>query len=97
MEGNKHYIQLDDQNRIVKGFSNAFEQPEVTDICINEQGGRHFELNGHINPPLFNNQGVPLYKWDGTQVIERTQQEIQSDIDILLAPPKRSWKFWRNR
>lgn len=92
-----HYIQLDDQNRIVKGFSNAFEQPGVTDICINEHGGRHFELNGHINPPLFNNQGITLYKWDGTQVIERTQQEIQLDIDALLTPPKRSWKFWRNR
>ncbi|MCG8402692.1 MAG: hypothetical protein MJA84_14050 [Firmicutes bacterium] len=97
MENNKHYIQLDDQNRIVKGFSNAFEKPEVTDICINEHGGRHFELNGRINPPLFNNQGIPLYKWDGAQVIERTQQEIQSGIDVLLAPPKRSWKFWRNR
>ncbi|MCG8401359.1 MAG: hypothetical protein MJA84_07150 [Firmicutes bacterium] len=95
MKENIHYIKLDDQNRIVKGFSNAFEQPEITDICINEHGGRHFELNGQINPPLFNNQGIPLYKWDGTQVIERTQQEIQSDIDALPPAPKTELEILR--
>lgn len=35
----KHYIRLDSVGRVIKGFSDAFEQPEETDICINEDGG----------------------------------------------------------
>lgn len=66
---NKHYITVDEQNRIVNGFSDAFRSPSETDICINEQGGYQFRLiyaefdpNSEImaahkqseeNPPLF--------------------------------------------
>ena len=41
---NKHYITVDNHNRIVNGFSDAFRQPSDTDICINEQGGYQFRL-----------------------------------------------------
>lgn len=60
---NKHYIRVKD-GFIVKGFSDAFESPLKTDICINEKGGRHFEMNGVINPTLYTEFGVPLYKYD---------------------------------
>ena len=80
---NKHYIRLDSENRIIKGFSDAFETALSTDICINEQGGRHFELNGVINPPLTNENGVYLYKYANGAVSERTSEEIQADINAL--------------
>ncbi|MCL1819418.1 MAG: hypothetical protein FWG36_02035 [Oscillospiraceae bacterium] len=76
---NKHYIRIDNYNRIIKGFSDAFEQPEQSDICINEQGGRHFELFGETNPPPFTMDGIPLYKWDGKAVQRRTDKEIEAD------------------
>ena len=61
----KHYIVIDQQNRVLRGFSDDFEQPDESAICINEDGGRHFELNGVINPPMVDMFGVPLYKFDG--------------------------------
>lgn len=85
---NKHYIVVDDHNRVIRGYSDAFEQPESNDICIADDAGRHFELFGEINPQLTTVEGVPLFKWDGDQVVERSKQEIQADIDNLPpAPP----------
>lgn len=83
---NKHYIRIDAYSRIVYGFSDAFEQPADSDICINEQGGRHFELFGEINPPLYSEFCVPLYKWSKSKVVKRSDTEIQADIDALPKP-----------
>lgn len=79
---NKHYITLDERNRIVGGFSDAFRQPTDTDICINEQGGYQFRLfpNGEENPCLFDWNGmIPLYKYEGGKVVKRTEEEIEAD------------------
>ena len=75
----KHYIVKDEQGRILRGFSDDFEQPDANAICINEDGGRHFELNGSINPPMTDYNGVPLYKLDGGKVVARTQEELDAD------------------
>lgn len=67
---NKHYITVDEQNRIVNGFSDAFRQPTETDICINDQGGYQFRLfpGGEENPPLYEFEHmVPLYKWEAAR------------------------------
>ena len=70
----KHYIRIDEDNNIIKGFSDAFEQPQADDICINEQGGYQFRLEpgGEENPLLYTMDGIPLYRWDGT-VVKRTE------------------------
>jgi hypothetical protein len=84
----KHYVRIDSQNRIIKGFSADFEQPQDTDICINADGGRQFELNGVINPSLINRNEVWLYKYvDGT-VSQRSAEEVQSEIDAINNAPK---------
>ena len=84
----KHYIIADETGRIVRGFSDDFEQPDASAICINEDGGRHFELNNSINPPLIDTNGVPIYKFDGKQVVARTQEEIDADKPVIIpAPP----------
>lgn len=77
----KHYIKIDDKNRIVQGFSDAFSQPQEGDICIWEKGGRQFRLfeYGEENPALKTIEGIPLYQWDGQAVQKRTQAEIQKD------------------
>ena len=50
---NKHFISVDERNRIVNGFSDAFRQPSENDICINEQGGYQFRLiYAEFNPNL---------------------------------------------
>lgn len=83
---NKHYISIDDQNRITNGFSDAFRQPTDTDICINEQGGYQFRLfpGGEENPNLFDwEHMIPLYKYEDGQVVKRTTEEIEADIAAI--------------
>lgn len=78
---NKHYIRLEG-NKIIKGFSDVFEQPQDGDICIGE-GGRHFELNGQCNPPLADG-GVYLYKYENGEIIALTQEEIEASKPIQI-------------
>ena len=86
---NSHYIRTDTESRIIRGFSDAFEQPEPGDICINTEGSYQFRLfpGGVENPPLRDDYGVPLYKWDGTVAIARTPQELEADRPALGEPP----------
>lgn len=86
---NKHYITVDAESRITNGFSDAFRQSTEADICINEQGGYQFRLfpGGEENPSLYDLDGmIPLYKWDGAQIIQRTEEEIEADRAALPVP-----------
>lgn len=74
---NKHYVRHNEELYIIKGFSDAFEKPQEADICINENGGRHFELNGQCNPTLFDGE-VYLYKYENGNVIALTPEEISA-------------------
>ena len=79
---NLHYIKTDETGRIIDGWSNGpCPDKDTTEaICINEQGGYQFRLlpGGEENPPLRDDRGIPLYKWDGA-VLRRTQEEIDAD------------------
>ncbi|MBR2131967.1 MAG: hypothetical protein IJ955_05395 [Oscillospiraceae bacterium] len=84
-----HYITVDAQGCITSGFSDAFREPSETDICINERGGYQFRLfpNGEENPLLFDGiYMIPRYRWDGGQVVRRTQEEITADIVAIPKP-----------
>lgn len=80
---NRHYIRIDSNSFIVQGFSDAF--PEIygeileTDICVNEEGGRHY------NPQLRTIQGAPKYKWVG-QMVETTTEEQSAWIELHKTP-----------
>jgi len=80
---NRNYITTDEQGCIVDGWSDGPhpERDTTSAICINEQGGYQFRLepNGEENPPLYTMDGIPLYKWDREQVIQRTEEEIAAD------------------
>lgn len=80
MDENKHYIRLDSNNNVIKGFSDAFEQPLSGDVCINEKGERHFELFGQVNPPLQSPNGVFLYYYTGDTIVVKPQEEIVAEI-----------------
>lgn len=78
---NRHYIRV--LNGIItKGFSDAFEEPIETDICINENGGRHFEVDGVINPPLVNEEELHIYRYD-KKMRKATEEELFAE----------KWKF----
>lgn len=80
---NRHYITTDAQGRITSGWSDGpHPERDITDaICINDQGGYQFRLTpgGEENPPLYTLDGIPLYRWDGAQVLPRTEEKIAAD------------------
>lgn len=84
----KHYIRLDNYERVIYGFSDSFEQPLETDICICEKGGRHFELNGFSNPSLINMDMTHKYKYISGGVVETTEEERQAELDSFPKPTK---------
>ena len=87
MDGHNHYLRIDSESRVIKGFSDAFEQPEESDILYAEGAGRHFEIDGETNPSLITEMQIPKFKWDGESLVPRTHEEIQIDIDNLPKPP----------
>lgn len=58
-------------------------------ICINDKGGYQFSLypGGEENPPICTMDGIPMYKWDGSQVVPRTETEIEADRAAIPEPP----------
>ena len=83
---NKHYIRVVD-GIVTKGFSDAFEEPTETDICINEKGGRHFEIDGVINPPMFNMDACHLYRYDG-ELRKATKEELKAERAANYVEPE---------
>lgn len=88
---NRHYITTDAQGRITGGWSDGPRPDRDTTgaVCINEQGGYQFRLfpDGEENPSLYTTDGIPLYRWDGEQVIPRTEEEITADLAAIPDPP----------
>lgn len=88
---NKHYIAVDDQGRIVLGWSDGPhpDKPIEGAICINEEGGYQFRLvlGGVETPSLHDMDGIPLYKWEDGQVMLRTEEEIAADRAAIPEPP----------
>ena len=88
---NRHYIAVDGQGRIAEGWSDGPHPGRDTGeaICINPQGSYQFRLEpgGEENPPLWDMDGIPLYKWDGAQILPRTQAELEADRAALPVPP----------
>lgn len=82
-----HYIAVDEQNHVVEGWSDGPYpgRDPSGGICINEQGGYQFRLfsDGEENPVLYTEDGIPLYHWDGKQVVIRTNEEIEADRNKL--------------
>ena len=96
---NKHYITVDDQNRITDGWSDGAHPEKDTEgaTCINDNGGYQFRLfpEGEENPDLWDMDGIPLYKYEGGQVLERTPEEIGADR-ALRAGQARRMNYVRN-
>lgn len=78
---NKHYIRVEN-GIVIKGFSDAFEKPLNTDICINEKGGRQFKINNTINPPMLNANHTHIYRYD-TELRKATQEELTSEYELV--------------
>ena len=88
---NKHYITVRPDGAIADAWSSGPHPKKDTSgaICINERGSYQFRLHpgGEENPPMRTMDNIPLYKWGGSQVINRTAEEIEADRAAIPAPP----------
>ncbi len=83
----KHYIKIDAKSRIISGWSiGASPYLGEDGICVNADGAYQFEISGVANPPLYTTDGIPIYRWDGSQVVKRTDTEIEADR-ANISPP----------
>lgn len=91
---NKHYIKVDSSNRVVEGWSDGpHRDKDTTDaICINDKGGYQFRLvigeeQTRENPDLMDwgktMIPVPAYKYEGGEVVKRTEEEIEADREVI--------------
>jgi hypothetical protein len=88
---NKHYIKTRDDGAIIDRWSNGPHPDRDTTnaICISDKGGYQFRFTPDVeeNPPIYDADGIPLYKWDGQAVVKRTAEEIAADRAAIPAPP----------
>lgn len=94
MDYNRHYIEVDDQGRIVDLWSDGPhpEKDATNAVCINEQGSYqvYLTINGERtedNSQWMDIDGIPLYKWEDGQVLPRTEEEISADRAAIPEPP----------
>jgi hypothetical protein len=80
MDGYSHYIRLDANNIIIYRFSDAFETPLQTDICVATDADRHY------NDPYTNERGQFIFKWENGSMVSRTQSEL--DVEWNNRPPQ---------
>ena len=85
---NKHYIRVEN-GIVIKGFSDAFETPLETDICINEKGRRHFEINGVTNPFLINKNNTHNFRYD-TELRKATEEELALELETIKSKEVKS-------
>ena len=85
----KVYAHLDSAGNITAVHSSAFLDDHTDWTLIDEgTGDRYHHAQGHYLPDgLHTSDGIPRYHWDGTQVIQRTEEEIEEDRAAIPAPP----------
>lgn len=81
MNSYKHYIRIEN-DIVIHGFSDAFEQPQAGDLALSGEFGRHFQLN------IRNDRGQFRYKLVEGQMTERGQAELDTEWNARPpAPP----------
>ncbi len=77
----RHFIKIDQDNNIIKTFTDAFEEPDQDSILVNEDGDRHFNLD---LMELKNDIIFYKYKYENGQVIKKTEEDYNNEINSIL-------------
>ena len=84
------YIRTDEQGRIVR-CEGEYTLPSDLDgwILIDEGepcDKRNLAQSHYFPGGLYTIDGIPRYRWDGTQAVERTEEEMEADRAARPAP-----------
>ena len=78
----KVYIQTDDHGRILRCEGGCTTPADLTGwLEIDEGTGDRYNLcqSHYFDGGLYTMDGIPRYRWDGTQAVERTNEELEKD------------------
>ena len=83
------YIQIDDASRIIAINSSAFLPSTEGWIEIDRGlGDRYHHAQGnYFSKPIYEERGIPIYKYVDGKVLERTQEEIDADYHEPVPEP----------
>ena len=83
------YIQIDDASRIIAINSSAFLPSTEGWIAIDEGlGDKYHHAQGNYFPkPIYEERGIPAYKYIDGEILERTQEEIDADYHEPVPQP----------
>ena len=77
------YIKVDEQDRIVRCEGEYTLPSDLTGWILIEEGAPCDRLNlaqsHYFEGGLYTMDGISRYKWDGTQAVERTNEELEKD------------------
>ena len=89
MPKSKVYIQIDDAGRIFRCDGGYTTPADLTGwIEIDEGTGDKYNLcqSHYFDGGLYTMDGIPRYRWDGTQAVERTEEELDADRAAIPDP-----------
>ena len=83
------YIKIDDASRIIAINSSAFLPSTEGWVAIDHGlGDRYHHAQGNYFPkPIYEERGIPVYKYVDGEVLERTQEEIDADYHEPVPQP----------
>ena len=88
-EKSKVYIQTDTEGRILRCEGGYTTPDDLTGwIEIDEGTGDKYNLcqSHYFDGGLYTMDGIPRYRWDGTQAVERTEEELEADRAAIPGP-----------
>lgn len=88
-EKSKVYIQADSDGRILRcegGYTTPVDLAGRQEI--DEGNGDRYNLcqSHYFDGGLYTIDGIPRYRWDGTQAVERTEEELKADRAAFPEP-----------
>lgn len=89
----KQYIRLDEEDNVIHGFSDIFNDPLESDIEYDSPKDGHFCLFGITNPVLTNDSGVCLYEYMNGHVVPKNSSQIEQETKLVSFEPLRQTKL----
>lgn len=87
------YILVNEDGRVtqIEGEYSLSNIPDLSKAILVEEGEPCDRLNhaqGHyLQKPLYTDDGLYRYKWTGTEIVERTEEEMEADRKAIPPPP----------
>ena len=81
------YAQTDEQNRITSVNSSAFVSADWGIEIDKGKGDKYHHAQGNYFPqPIYTEDGIPRYKLEDGQAVERTEEDLEADRRVQPEP-----------